>query len=236
MILRAALIALGAALGLPAQATPPDTLDFQDQLFGISARNIYLLRSGSDNFGLYGTDKRSIALVTIDRVTGQETTLPAYRSFRFPDSDTGGTRSRIAPDDLPGRIDPFEILHRDNGAAIALTEPDSALLPIDRPDSGPLTIHREGAPPLHLDPGTLAPRTNQALSDFAAVMGDYQRMGTLSLTDLVGDPVFAPEECRLDHALQLRDSSADTPATLLHVSCGAPDLSDTTTALLLLAR
>lgn len=79
MTLKAGAIALALACAAPApQATPPDAVALTDQLFAISAEKVFLLRRGADNLGLYSTDRRGMALVIIDRITGAAETLPVH--------------------------------------------------------------------------------------------------------------------------------------------------------------
>ena len=206
-------LALALACAAPAaQATPPDAFAISDQLFGISADTVFLLRTGSDNMGLYAANRRGVALVLIDRRTGDETLLPVYRSFRFPDFDQpDSARTTIRADALPGAIDPFAIL-RDHGGEAIVAGADTAPRPVD-----------------HIPPDLRA-KVQHRLDAYAALMGDYRRMGPLTLPLLVADSTAA---CRADHAVTPDDQGAETPATLIRVLCGDPDTDDITAALYL---
>ncbi len=222
MIRRTRTLALTLALtcaAFAAQATPPDAVTLTDQLFGISAEKVFLLRRGSDNMGLYSTDRRGVALVIIDRATGAEETLPVYRSLRVPDTDNhpDSAQTRITPDALPATVDPFAILRAQNAEAILTpTEADAS--------------HQAASAP-----ADLAQRAQQALDGYAATIGDYQRMGsTLSLQHLIAG-AFTPDGCRADHSLTLQDTSAAQPAQLIHTLCGTPEDGITAAIYLLLA-
>ena len=213
---KAGAIALALACAAPAaQATPPDAFALTDQLFAISAEKVFLLRRGADNLGLYSTDRRGVALVIVDRATGAEETLPVYRSLRVPDVDNhpDANRTLITPDTLPATVDPFAVLRDHHAEAILTpTEADASHAPASPPDAN------------------LSQRAQQALDDYAAAMGDYQRMGTLSLPQLV-EGAFEPG---IDHSLTLQDTSAAQPTQLIHALCGTPEEDDITAAVYLL--
>ena len=215
---KAGAIALALACAASAaQATPPDAFALTDQLFAISAEKVFLLRRGADNLGLYSTDRRGVALVIVDRTTGAEETLPVYRSLRVPDVDNhpDANRTRITPDTLPATVDPYALLRDHNAEAILTpTEADASPLATSPPDN-------------------LSQHAQKAVDAYAAVMGDYQRMGTLSLPQLV-EGAFEPGSCHIDHSLTLQDTSAAQPAQLIHALCGTPEEDDITAAVYLL--
>ena len=215
---RAGLV-LGLALACAApaaRATPPDAFALHDQLFGISAGTVFLLRSSSDNLGLYATDRRRVALVLVDRATGRESLLPVYGSFRVPNSDNhpNSARTAIHPDIPTGAVDPFAIL-RDHAGEVIMAEADPLPAPI-----GPI-------------PANLPKQVQQRLDTYAALMGGYQRMGSRSLPDLVAGAIDNIP-CRVDHSLTLPEQSATTPAALIRVSCGTAKTDDFTASVHLL--
>ena len=87
MIRRAAITLALACAATMAQATPPDMIHIEDELFGFSPDHVYLLRKSHDNLGLYSAYVRNVALVAIDRHTGDEQIWPVWRIRSVPDQD-----------------------------------------------------------------------------------------------------------------------------------------------------
>ncbi|HCP80166.1 MAG TPA: hypothetical protein DIT67_00720 [Octadecabacter sp.] len=71
------LFALLAALATPAVATPPQIVWVKDQLFAISATQVLILRTISDNHGYHQTEQTDTFLIVRDLATGQDISINA---------------------------------------------------------------------------------------------------------------------------------------------------------------
>lgn len=229
----AATLAAALACAPPmAQATPPDQIIVGDELFGISAGHVFVLRQSWDNLGLYNSDMRNVALVAIDRRTAKEQIWPVIRTHRLPDYDNDPDGLAIKTDQLavPGAVDPFGKLAEMGGYP---TEGQIAFGPGDLPPAPNVGSNAETIWGFTLEDGTrfepdmaaLRMGVGQSLDQFAEAMGDYPRFGPLSASDLLSGRDYAEARCTYTDRSVLDDSAADPPAHLVLVTCPPLSLS-----------
>lgn len=136
--LLAAVLAAGTA-----QATPPDVLGIRDELFGVSAAEVFLIRTTSDNLGLHIAGMSDVFLVAKDIATGEDTAIwPVYRSLRTLGDrpDAIGEIVLVLPQERA--VNPYDILGAHGGRpASAREDPASADL-----TSGDLTVTGSDGP------------------------------------------------------------------------------------------
>ncbi len=231
MIRRAAITLALACAATMAQATPPDMIHIEDELFGFSPNHVYLLRKSHDNLGLYSAYVRNVALVAIDRHTGDEQIWPVWRIRSVPDQDKDpdGIVSKVTDETPPGAVDPIQILREAGGIPAIGIPPVGSMYLIAAPNNGN-DFAMLGA--FDLDDGThfapdqdaLTAGVSAALDRFAAMMGDYDRFGPLETSDLLAGTGFTSADC-LYAASSILPAGAETPpANLVQVFCPAGGL------------
>lgn len=234
-MIRRAAFALALACTAPAvQATPPDVIQVQDELFGVSDTHVFVLRSGLDNLGLHNSDMRNLALVAIDRQTTEEQIWPVWRSHRLPDydRDPDGLRMRTDLLALPDAVDPFAKLAELGAYPFFGKSPFASADLRMAPNIG---SNLEAVSGFTLDDGTrfnpdpvaLQESLGPALDRFAQAMGDYPRFGPLSAGDLLMGRDFADMRCSYPGRLLLPGNGDAPPTHLILVTCPSPMLGAT---------
>lgn len=231
MIRLAALLSL--CLAAPVMAGPYDVLHLRDALIGVSADRVFLLRRASDNMASYFQDMQTIALIEIDRSTGEETVWPVSRA------QYGTDMSRIAgPDsmsayDLPDAVDPFARLAEQGAVALLVTvgpplteQPkitwgagdthfmtwrDDPNHPPDAPVM-PASVHTGGADGWF----------SETLARFTGKM-DYQRNGPVSFAYIPDPRFFGIGDCGIPSFWGIRSGPDDSFTALQRFECEQPD-------------
>ncbi|EYR77835.1 hypothetical protein P9A16_05670 [Shinella sp. 838] len=183
-----------------AMATPPDALSVRDEVFGVGAREILVLRTVSDNLGSYNATVSTVFVVLIDAATAQEALWPVYRTRLVPDyeSDPSGLTPSIRNEALAQRRDAFDLLSERKalpaGSASARGEtPDVMTYSMQAGiDVRYLDGTRYG-----LTAGELRRRWEIAADQLAAAMEPYDRLGPLAAVDLIDDGALDLSACTL---------------------------------------
>lgn len=197
----AALPALLLWAAAPVWAGPGDRVEIRDRLFGLSPHTVFVLRESFDDLASYYSHMGVVALIGIDRVTGQETIWPVSRT-RVDGTLWAGELpviENIAPQELPGAVDPYARLRE--AGAMPLVEGgeadpvDWAKVIVTAPDRA--ALHFTGG--AHLDDMDTAAgfqRMTTALAAFMAAL-DYPRNGPVSYAHVLEGTGFTPAECTL---------------------------------------
>ncbi|MBK4218017.1 hypothetical protein JJJ17_18975 [Paracoccus caeni] len=219
-MIRAAAFAICCAT--PALATPPDIIGVTDQLFGISADSIFVLRHVFDNHGVHEQEQRDLLLVVLDRKTRAETIWPVYRARNGADYERDADldrRYRIAPIDLDDQIDPYAKLREAEGIPIGPSWiPDGHEATIQM--SGDLvTLTDEDGKRFGQDETSLHKQRLAALIRTGETLGDYGRMNGLTITDLLIGMDYWQESCAYTDGFRFERMLGSAPTAMIRASC-----------------
>ncbi|MFV0475613.1 MAG: hypothetical protein ACK5MQ_15610 [Pikeienuella sp.] len=209
------------AMGQGASATPPDIIDVRDELFGVSACCVLLLRETDDNLGVYDAFQKDTLLVSIDRESGETTQKPVYRAMGRADyeRDELGEIRLYSGETLPGSVEPFAALAGMSGA------PARAGAGAVHDEAGPvregdgLSMSFRDGPAVRASVSALMRRFQAALDETVKIVGDYERLATIPTRELFAGLARDPAGCRFDRAYRL-DDRVGAPIILLRAICG----------------
>jgi hypothetical protein len=226
------LAVLCAGSALPAKATPPDVINVRDEVFGISASHLFVLRSTEDNLGLYTADRSDTLLVAIDLATGDETLWPVYGFYRGPDpADPNGEKSGVVAGARQDSTDPFGVLAEYGAvpAIAAFSRISADTLPSVTLDAKTLTVSYRGTEMRYaLDSQALLAGMTASVNKVAGTIEDYDRFAPISTRDLLSDRTFAIQDCAVSDPMHLSALIETAPVQLVRVTCSDPDEADTT--------
>lgn len=219
--------ALGSALWAASLvAGPPDMVDVQDEFFGAGPREIFMLRSVTDNIASNTNAVTTVFLVAIDAVTATETLWPVHRS-RFqptdrPDRDSGAFE--ILTETLNGARDPFDVLTERR----AMPSGAAAFFLSHRSDTLKLTEqaiafqHSDGSK-YALPAEVLFAGLGDLTANLSQEMEPYGRPGMSGIGDLLEGNDFSVEDCAVDQPSLIRFPAEMPPVSFTRVTCGELD-------------
>jgi hypothetical protein len=222
-------IVLGLFLGaFPAFATPPDIVSVRDELFGLSDSHLFVLRTTSDNLGLYVTGRNDIFLVAIDRLTGSETLWPIYSLERLPDGGQDGdgtveTTTILTPLDA---VNPFDKLAERQGvpwSVVMLLPAAEAGRVVEEVSPDAMTLSYSTGEVYTLSTAALTTGVTAALNLLANTLPDYDRMAPITTRSLLSDLEFAPQDCFMFGAVRATTTPTGAPLHLVRVTCALDD-------------
>jgi hypothetical protein len=232
MLLRTCCLA--AALGLrwavPATAAPPDAIDVHDTLFGISDRQIFVLRTAVDNLGLHVASHAITLLVATVIETGAELIWPVYVTRSMPDYESEVDTDSSVTDVLrpSGRADPFAVLAtlgaitvspRFTWAKTGLLE-GGLSLPEARIDTEKVVVSRQGRVTQGHETAVLLYAMAVSLAALSEHLGEYDRFGGQpSAGALLTGRNLDAANCRVGEPLTLATPSAIRLVTVVRFSC-----------------
>lgn len=200
----------------PASATPPDTINVRDEVFGLSGDSIFLLRSTHDNLGVYNAEHRDVFFVAIDRISGEETLWPVYRA-RARTEEGGGQRPGTTGEMLAGSVNPFEMLRERGGIALGAAG-WSAGGPVNIEGRHVSVRFGEGTA-IRIETAPLLRRMTTSLDGLATRIGDYDRLAPVTVGELLSGQAFELAACTFAEAIQYTGSPRTGPTHLIRVTC-----------------
>ncbi len=232
-ISRTILLALTIALpALPAVATPPDIIEVRDEIFGISASYVFLLRSTRDNLGLYTSDRSDTLLVALEVATGVETLWPVYSVYRGqPESDPSGETTAVFVTSGKDSVNPFEILAKYQAVPVAgaWDHSRSELPPRLALTDGELTMtYPESGAVYRLDGPTLQSGLTASINRLANMIEDYERVAPITTRSLLADRSYVSADCAVSEPRRISALIEATPVQLARVTCTEQDGLDET--------
>lgn len=197
------MLALGAMLVLspaPAFATPPDVIEVHDEPFGLSKQHLYVLRTTTDNLGLYESTRIETFLVAINLVTSAEEYWPVYRALKTTDYDETGKDLGVVirPDETTDLADPIAILAANGGipwGALYFPKHLNADFQVSETSSA-FVLDRKMPPPLSLKKSDVAERLAAMSGALAKQISNYPRMSAMQTTDFFADRLIDPKSCK----------------------------------------
>lgn len=221
-MIRAAVIALTLGLAAPAAATPPDMVGLRDELFGVSAEYVFLLRYVFDNHGVYESEQRDLLLVALNRRTRTETIWPVYRARHGADYERGndlGRPYRIDPITVEGQVDPFAKLREMQGMPIGPAWMRDSTPARVEPGDRMVTLTDEAGRRFGQDIAALRQARATALTATADAIGDYPRMNQTTIHDLLGTLDEWQQDCIYTDGYRFSSELGAAPTAMLRVTC-----------------
>ena len=226
----------GAAFTAPAAATPPNVMTVEDQAFGLSEDELFVLRTTNDNLGSYFEARHETFLVAISLDSGAETYWPVNSvtvSTIF--GEAGASDERVI---LPGKSEahenPYDILAKRSGLPWRAVAPGEGtfVAPVFEQNESSVTVTYEGAPAFVLDKDDAVARVQSVMERIAAEVPDYPSTSTVMSRERFAARMIVPEMCRYsanDFAVRPQSYGA---LQLVRVSCGDGEDLDTNTVLI----
>ena len=184
----------------PAHATPPDVIDIREQPFGLSETHLFVLRSSSDNLGLYESMRSETFLVAINAETGEEEHWLIDRTIRSSQySDDGEMLGyTVTRDEGVESINPFTILTERNAApwsAVSQTGRLDIQAKFARAGGNAWQASYPSGQVFEVTDAALAEQLDQTRVFMASNVADHPRMSTLTTRGLFADRTIPLETC-----------------------------------------
>ncbi len=214
----------------PAFATPPDIIDIVETPFGLSETHLFVLRSSSDNLGLYDSMRTETFLVAIDLSTGEEEFWLVDRAERTLEYDVDGDPlDHVVKRDAGATvINPISILTERGGlvwSAIELTLVEPTL---GETETG-YTLSYPGGITFGIDKTTIAQRFARMTTFMAENVADRRRMSTMSTREVFAGRFASADDCKPGDVLESAAMRAYPVFQIVRVECTS-DIDDGITA------
>lgn len=219
---------LAAALALwpaPALATPETVIDVRDEPFGLSARHLFVLRTTTDNLGLYESTRIETFLVAIDLGTSKEEYWPVYRALKTTDYDDTGKDLGVVirPDETTDLADPLAILAAHGGipwGALYFPKHVNADFQVSETGSA-FVLDQTTPPPLSLKKSDVAERLAAMSGALAEQVSNYPRMSAMQTTDFFADRLIDPKTCTPGQVFRPHPPFRSAEAIAIRLDCTA---------------
>ncbi|MEL1252080.1 hypothetical protein [Aurantiacibacter gilvus] len=214
----------------PAAATPPDVIDISDQLFALSNDAVFVLRSSTDNLGVYYSSYRETWLVGIDVATGEETAWLVYRGRRDTVFGDDGTDESLAVTliDRESWHDPMQVI-ADAQAERVLGEgrgrrDGEALIP---DASGQFAVELDYWPRFAWQRRAALDRARASVATLAANVAETDRLAPVTTRELFAMREVEWDSCAFHQHGYPRGTAANA-YLLVRVDCEGVDNGETT--------
>lgn len=196
------LTALGVLLGTPqaALATPESVLDIREEPFGLSDTHLFMLRSSSDNLGLYESLRSESFLVAIDLETGAEEHWLLDRMVRSSDySDDGELLGyKVVRDAGLDPVNPFAVLSERSAlpwSAMTQTGWYNIKAEFARAASGSWQASYPSGQVFEISDAALTQKLASVGTFMAENIADHPRLSTISTQQLFADRMVPLDTC-----------------------------------------
>lgn len=190
---------IAAASAVPAAATPPDAISVEDQAFGLSEDELFVLRTTSDNLGSHFEARHDTFLVAIALDSGAETYWPVNSvtvTTVFGSEGEEDRREYLRPD-VEDRANPFDILAKRGGLpwrAVSAAE-GIYIKPAFEQSEASVTVRYEGSPAFVLSKADAVARVRSVMARIATEAPNYSSTTTVMSSERFAARVIAPETC-----------------------------------------
>ncbi len=212
----------------PAFATPPDVIDIREEPFGLNETHLFVLRSSTDNLGLYESLRVETFLVAIDAATGEEEHWLIDRSVRSSEYSEDGEMLgyKVVRDEGLADVNPFAILAERDAlpwSAVSLTGWYEVKADFARtPDGGWQASYPSGQVFRIADAALVQKLVG--VSDFMSRnVADHPRMASIATRQLFADRTVPLESC--EPAAVFNHFALRAPGTelLVRIDCSVRD-------------
>ena len=190
---------LACALTAPASATPDGMIDIEDQAFGLSEEEVFVLRTVTDNMGSYYERRVETFLVAISLTSDEQTSWHLASLEQSTEFAQEGGEDQRTLEYLPieNRADPFAILSKRGGVVWAgvgklrtETQPER-----QESETGDVVFAYPGGLQSSISLEIARSYTENAAQQVARDMPDYRRNHPISAADLVTARLEYPPPC-----------------------------------------
>ncbi|MEM6476372.1 MAG: hypothetical protein AAF687_09415 [Pseudomonadota bacterium] len=226
----------GAAFAAPVAATPPNVMTVEDQAFGLSEDELFVLRTTSDNLGSYFEARHETFLVAIALDDGAETYWPVNSvsvTTVFGEEGEDDRRELVRPDGA-GHANPFDILAERGGLPWRAVAPGAGnfITAAFEQDETSVTVRYEGLSAFTLGKSDAVARVRSVMDRIAAEVPDYPSTSTVMSSERFASRMIVPEMCRYSVNDYAASPLTYTALQLVQVTCGDGEDLDSNTVLI----
>lgn len=222
--------ALALAAPNPALATPPDIIDIVETPFGLSETHLFVLRSSSDNLGLYDSMRTETFLVAVDLATGEDEFWLVDRAERTLEYDEDGNPLDhvVKRDQDVTLANPMSILSERGGLVWSAIEPVLVEPTLGETETG-YTLSYPGGTTFGIDKTAIAQRFARMTTFMAENVADRRRMSTMSTREVFAGRFVSADDCKPGDVLESAAMRAYPAFQIVRVDC-TTDVDDGITA------
>lgn len=223
-------VAALALVATPAAATPPDVIEIEDQLFALSNDTVFVLRSSTDNLGVYYSLYRETWLVAIDVESGAETSWLVWRGRRDTVFGEDGSDESLAVTliDREAWHDPMQVIG-DAGAELVLGDDRHAreTEPLVANAAGMFDVSIDYWPHFAWQRGAALDRARRSVATLAANVAEVDRLAPVTTAELFAMREVDWDSCQFRQHGYPRGAGANS-YLLVRVDCEGMDNGERT--------